>query len=666
MGANSPLPPAGRAGGGPVPPPNSDQPTPNPSRKREGDSYAPDPLIASDIGAYLARHRDKELLRFITCGSVDDGKSTLIGRLLYDTRQIFDDQLASLEVDSKRVGTQGSAIDFALLVDGLAAEREQGITIDVAYRFFATQTRKFIVADTPGHEQYTRNMVTGASTADAAVLLVDARKGVLTQTRRHSYLAQLVGVRRVVLAVNKMDLVAYDRATFEAIVEDYRAVAEATGVTQWDAIPLSGLAGDNVASRSAAMDWHDGPSLIEWLDRVPIEAAGDAGALRMAVQWVNRPSPDFRGFAGQIAAGTVRPGDNVRILPSGRTASVARIVTADGDLDEAIAGQAVTLTLSEEVDCSRGDVIADAARPPQAADQFEVTLVWMDEEPMVAGRGYWIKLATQSASATVRAPKYQVNINTLEHLAAPSVELNAIVVAEMLVDRDLVFEPYADSRLFGGFILIDKLTNATVAAGMIHFALRRASNIHRQQLDVSRETHAQIKQQRPAVLWFTGLSGAGKSTIANLVERKLAAQGRHTFLLDGDNIRHGLNKDLGFTESDRIENIRRVGEVARLMADAGLIVLSAFISPFRAERDMVRAMMAPGEFLEIFVDTPLSEAEQRDPKGLYAKARRGELANFTGIDSPYEPPLEPDVRIDTLTMTVEEAADAVIAALEAR
>jgi bifunctional enzyme CysN/CysC len=628
-------------------------------------------LIAADIGAYLDRQRNKQLLRFITCGSVDDGKSTLIGRLLYDTRQIFDDQMASLEADSKRVGTQGQAVDFALLVDGLAAEREQGITIDVAYRFFATASRKFIVADTPGHEQYTRNMVTGASTADAAVLLVDARKGVLTQTRRHSYLSQLVGIRRILLAVNKMDLVDYDQDVFDAIVADYRLVADATGVEQWEAIPVSGLAGDNVASRSAAMAWYEGPSLIEWLDTVPLGEDAAGSALRMPVQWVNRPNHEFRGFAGQIASGSVRPGDAVRVLPSGREATIARIVTASGDLDEAVAGQSVTLTLAEEVDCSRGDVIADAHAPPQAADQFEVTLVWMDEEPLVAGRGYWIKLAAQTATATIQPPKYQVNVNTLEHLAVPHLELNAIGVAEMLVDRDLVFEPYAvtggrPNKELGGFILIDKLTNATVAAGMIHFALRRASNIHRQHLDVSRETHAQLKGQKPKVLWFTGLSGAGKSTIANLVEKRLAARGRHTFLLDGDNIRHGLNRDLGFTEEDRIENIRRVGEVARLMADAGLIVLTAFISPFRAEREMVRAMMAEGEFVEIFVDTPLAEAEQRDTKGLYAKARAGQLANFTGIDSPYEPPLAPDLRIDTTRMSADDAADAVMAALGLR
>ncbi len=629
-------------------------------------------LIASDIGAYLARHRDKQLLRFITCGSVDDGKSTLIGRLLYDTRQIFDDQMASLEADSKRVGTQGQEVDFALLVDGLAAEREQGITIDVAYRFFATEARKFIVADTPGHEQYTRNMVTGASTADAAVLLVDARKGVLTQTRRHSFLAQLVGVRHVLLAVNKMDLVDFDRDAFDAILAEYRLVAEATGVANWAAIPVSGLGGDNVAARSERMDWHDGPSVLEWLEAVPIPAASEAlRPFAMPVQWVNRPNHEFRGFAGQIAAGTVKPGDEVRVLPSGRKTSVARIVTADGDLSEAAAGQSVTLTLADEVDCSRGDVIAAAEAPPQAADQFEATLVWFDKEPLVPGRGYWIKLGTQTATAAVQPPKYQVNVNSLERLAAPTLELNAIGAAEILCDRDLVFEPYAQegaapSRVLGGFILIDKSTNATVAAGMLHFALRRASNIHRQHLEVSRETHARLKRQKPAVLWFTGLSGAGKSTIADIVESKLHARGIRTYLLDGDNVRHGLNRDLGFTEADRIENIRRVGEVAKLMADAGLIVLTAFISPFQAERHMVRRMMAEGEFIEVFVDTPIEEAEKRDVKGLYAKARAGELKNFTGIDSPYEAPEDAEIRIDTTRMGVDDAADFIVEKLLGR
>jgi bifunctional enzyme CysN/CysC len=632
------------------------------ARRQESD----DQLIARDIGAYLERHRNKELLRFITCGSVDDGKSTLIGRLLYDSKQIFEDQLASLEADSKRVGTQGQALDFALLVDGLSAEREQGITIDVAYRFFSTDKRKFIVADTPGHEQYTRNMVTGASTAEAAVLLVDARKGVLTQTRRHSCLASLVGIRRFVLAVNKMDLVDYDRDVFGAIVADYREFAASIGIDEFVAIPVSGFHGDNVMGPSANTPWYDGPSLIEYLESVPVDAASDAAKpLRMPVQWVNRPNQDFRGFAGMIASGTVRPGDAVRIVPSGRASTVKRLVTMDGDLDEAVAGQSVTLVLAEEIDCSRGDVIAAAEDPPEAADQFEATIVWMADDELLAGRGYWLKLATQTVTATVHEPKYQINVNSLEHLAAQTLELNAIGVAEIATDREIVFEPYAveggsPNRALGGFILIDKLTNATVACGMLHFALRRAHNIHWQAVDVSRETHASQKRQKPAVLWLTGLSGAGKSTVANLVEKKLLAMGRHTFLLDGDNIRHRLNKDLGFTEADRIENIRRVGEVARLMADAGLIVITAFISPFRAEREMVRGMLPEGEFIEIFIDTPLAEAERRDTKGLYAKARSGELANFTGIDSPYEAPEKPELRIDTTKLAAEEAADAIV------
>ena len=604
------------------------------------------------------------LLRFLTCGSVDDGKSTLIGRLLYETRQIFDDQFAALEADSKRHGTQGEAIDFALLVDGLSAEREQGITIDVAYRYFATPNRKFIVADTPGHEQYTRNMVTGASTADLAVILVDARKGVLTQTRRHSYLAHLLGIRRFVLAVNKMDLVDYDQGAFDAIAADYRVFAGKIGVSDWVAIPVSGLNGDNVVGRSEAMPWYAGSSLLEHLDSVPVEAEADAAKpLRMPVQWVNRPNQDFRGFAGQIASGSVAPGAEVRIVPSGRVTRVERIVSAGGDLEGAVAGQSVTLTFADQVDCSRGDVIAAGADPPEAADQFEAAIVWMADEPLLPGRGYWLKIGTQTVTATVHEPKYEVNVNTLDHLAAKTLELNAIGVAEIATDREIVFERYADSRVLGGFILIDKLSNATVGCGMLHFALRRALNIHRQHLDVSRETHATLKGQKPAVLWFTGLSGAGKSTIANLVEKKLVARGRHTFLLDGDNVRHGLNRDLGFTDADRIENIRRVGEVARLMADAGLIVMTAFISPFRAEREMVRAMLPEGEFIEVFVDTPLAEAEKRDAKGLYAKARAGELKNFTGIDSPYEEPESPEIRIDTTAMGAEEAADLIVAEL---
>jgi bifunctional enzyme CysN/CysC len=626
----------------------------------------------SDVKAWLASQEKKELLRFITCGSVDDGKSTLIGRLLYETQAIFDDQLAALEADSKRHGTQGEAVDFALLVDGLSAEREQGITIDVAYRYFSSGKRKFIVADTPGHEQYTRNMVTGASTAELAVLLVDARKGVLTQTRRHSYLAKLLGIRRFVLAVNKMDLVDYDQKTFDDIVDDYMHFASSIGIDQFSAIPISSLNGDNIVALSPAMSWFHGPVLLDQLETVPLDAAADAAKpLRMPVQWVNRPSQDFRGFAGQIASGTMRPGEQVRVLPSGRLTRIERIVTASGDLDEAAAGQSVTVTLADEVDCSRGDVIAAASDPPEAADQFEATIVWMDEHELIPGRGYWLKLGTQTVTATVQQPKYQVNVNTLEHLAAPALALNAIGVAEVATDRDIIFEHYAvegssPNRVLGGFILIDKLSNATVACGMLHFALRRAHNIHRQHLDVSRETHATLKGQKPAVLWFTGLSGAGKSTIANLVEQKLAALGRHTFLLDGDNVRHGLNRDLGFTEVDRIENIRRVGEIARLMADAGLIVLTAFISPFRAEREMVRKLIPDGEFIEVFVDTPLAEAEKRDSKGLYAKARAGELKNFTGIDSPYEAPEQPEIRIDTTRISAEAASEMIIEELMKR
>jgi len=621
---------------------------------------------ASEISDWLRAQDRKELLRFITCGSVDDGKSTLIGRLLYDTRQIFDDQLAALASDSKKHGTRGEKVDFALLVDGLSAEREQGITIDVAYRFFSSEKRKFIVADTPGHEQYTRNMVTGASTADLAVLLVDARKGVLTQTRRHSYLAQLVGIRRFALAITKMDLVDYDQAIFDAIAADYAEFASSIGIDDWMAIPVSGLNGDNVIGPSAATPWYSGPSLLQHLDSVPIDADSDAAKpFRMPVQWVNRPNQNFRGFAGEVASGAIGPDGEVRVLPSGRLTRVVRIATMDGDLDEAVAGQSVTLTFADEVDCSRGDVIVAAADPPQVADQFEATIVWMDEHELVPGRGYWLKIGTQTVTATVQHPKYEVNVNTLEHLAAPTLGLNGIGVAEITTDREVVFEPYAaeggsPNRALGGFILIDKMTNATVACGMLHFALRRALNIHPQHLDVGRETHAQIKGQRPAVLWFTGLSGAGKSTIANLVEKKLVARGRHTFLLDGDNVRHGLNRDLGFTEADRIENIRRVGEVARLMTDAGLIVLTAFISPFRAERHMVRRMIPDGEFIEVFVDTPLAEAEKRDAKGLYAKARSGELKNFTGIDSPYEVPEAPEIRIDTTQVSAEQAADLIV------
>ena len=623
--------------------------------------YKPHELVSTDIEAYLELHQRKTLLRFITCGSVDDGKSTLIGRLLFDTKAIFEDQLAALEADSRRIGTQGENLDYALLLDGLAAEREQGITIDVAYRFFATERRKFIVADTPGHEQYTRNMITGASTADLAVILVDARKGVLTQTRRHSYLAHLIGIEHIVLAVNKMDLVGFDRSRFEAIVAEYGAFAESIGIGAFEPIPMSALAGDNIAARSERMPWYRGSALIEYLETVDVNAAKDRLApFRMPVQWVNRPNLDFRGFAGLIAGGEVNAGDAVRVMPSGKTSHVSRIVTFGGDLPRAVAGQSVTLCFADEIDCSRGDVIVAADAPAQLADQFESTLVWMADEPLLPGRPYWLKLGTQTVTATIQAPKYQINVNTLEHLAAKTLELNAIGVVNLSTDRPVVFEPYAASRDLGGFIIIDKLSNATVAAGLIHFSLRRSQNIHWQALDISRESRARLKNQKPAVLWFTGLSGAGKSTIANLVEKKLHRMNRHTFLLDGDNVRHGLNKDLGFTNADRVENIRRVGEVARLMTDAGLIVIAAFISPFRAERQMVRDMIAAGEFIEVFVDTPLMEAERRDVKGLYKKARAGTLANFTGIDSPYEPPVSPEIHIDTTQVTPLRAADLIV------
>ena len=623
--------------------------------------YKTDDLIASDIDAYLDVHQHKSLLRFITCGSVDDGKSTLIGRLLYDSKMIFEDQLATLEADSKRMGTQGQEIDFALLVDGLAAEREQGITIDVAYRFFATEKRKFIVADCPGHEQYTRNMVTGASTADLAVILIDARKGVLVQTRRHSYLAKLLGIRNIVLAVNKMDLIDYDQAKYDAIVADYTAFATSIGLVDFTPMPISGFKGDNITDPSPNTPWYTGPTLMAHLETVALDNDADQEKpLRMPVQWVNRPNLDFRGFSGQISTGLVRPGDAIRVLPSGKTSTISKIVTLDGELDEAVAGQSVTLCLTDEIDCSRGDVIAAADHPPEVSDQFEATIVWMADEAMVAGRAYWLKLGTQMVSATLHTPKYILNVNTMEHLATKTFALNEIGVAEIATDKPIVFEPYVDNHALGGFILIDKITNATVAAGMLHFSLRRAQNIHWQATDIGREAHATLKNQKAKVLWFTGLSGSGKSTIANEVEKSLNLMNRHTFLLDGDNVRHGLNKDLGFTETDRIENIRRVGEVARLMADAGLIVLTAFISPFRAERDMVRAMLPEGEFVEIFVETPLEVAEARDVKGLYKKARAGQLKNFTGIDSPYEPPHQPEIRVNTVEMTPVDAAAYII------
>ena len=636
----------------------------------DAQSYQAEALIGQDIEAYLAAHEEKTMLRFITCGSVDDGKSTLIGRLLYDSKMIFDDQLSALEAASKKSGTQGEAIDFALLVDGLAAEREQGITIDVAYRFFATEKRKFIVADTPGHEQYTRNMVTGASTADLAVLLVDARQGILTQTRRHAYLVHLLGIKHIVLAVNKMDLVDFDQMRFDEIVADFTHFAATLEMTPPLAIPISGLAGDNITEKSVDTPWYAGPALLPHLETVELaEDAAQQAPFAMPVQWVNRPNLDFRGFSGRLAGGTVKPGDKVRIVPSGKTSTIASIVTmaADAsqcDLAEAVAGQSVTLTLRDEIDCSRGDVIAAADNPPLAADRFEASLVWMDETEMLPGRAYELRIGTQAVSARIQAPKYAVNVNNMEHLAAASLGLNEIGVVELATDRPVVFAPFADSQKLGSFVLIDKLTNATVAAGMLHFSLRRAHNIHWQAVDVDRAAHAALKGQQPKILWFTGLSGSGKSTIANALEKKLHANGKHTFLLDGDNVRHGLNKDLGFTDADRIENIRRIGEVAKLMTDAGLIVLTAFISPFRAERDMVRALVPAGDFIEVHVDTPLDVAERRDVKGLYKKARAGTLKNFTGIDSPYEPPETPEIVVNTTELSADEAADVIIAYLD--
>ncbi|MEY4848183.1 MAG: hypothetical protein RLZZ36_1296, partial [Pseudomonadota bacterium] len=619
-----------------------------------------------DVAARFAEEERKSLLRFITCGSVDDGKSTLIGRLLYESKTIFEDHWRTLTRDSARVGTRQGQIDFALLVDGLAAEREQGITIDVAYRFFSTHRRKFIVADTPGHEQYTRNMVTGASGADLAVVLVDARKGVLVQTRRHSFLVSLLGIRHVVLAVNKMDLVDFDEQRFNAIVDDYRAFATRIGLGDVTAIPLVAVDGDNIVERSTRMPWYQGPTLIQCLEQIDVESDVAHRPLRMPVQWVNRPNAEFRGFAGSIASGIARVGDAVRVLPSGRTTRIHRIVTADGDLQEASAGRAVTLTLEDEVDVSRGDVIAATDAAPESATQFQATIIWMHEEPLLPARSYLLKIGSVTANATMMPIRHRINVNTLEKLAAETLELNDIGVCELQVDRPVVFEPYADSRTLGGFILIDRMTFNTVGAGLLSFALRRAQNLHWQALDVTKPLRAALKGQKPAVLWLTGLSGAGKSTIANLVEKRLAAEGRHTYLLDGDNVRHGLNKDLGFTEQDRVENIRRVSEVARLMVDAGLIVLVSFISPFRAERGAARALFGEGEFLEIFVNTSLAEAERRDVKGLYGKARRGELKNFTGIDSPYEAPEKPELRIDTQEVSAEQAADLIVEQMRRR
>lgn len=621
--------------------------------------------IQHDIESYLEQHESKGMLRFITCGSVDDGKSTLIGRLLFDSKSLFEDQLETITADSKKFGTQDNELDLALLVDGLAAEREQGITIDVAYRYFNTDKRKFIVADTPGHEQYTRNMITGASTADVAILLVDARKGILTQTRRHAYLVSLVGIKNVVLAVNKMDLVKHSEETFNEIVESFSALSEQLKLEHTTAIPMSALNGDNIIEPSQNMSWYHGTTLLSYLETVKIDSDFSIDSpFRLPVQWVNRPNLDFRGFAGTIASGMVKAGDSVRVQPSGKTATVDRIVTQDGDIDSAIAGQAVTLTLKEQVDISRGDVISTTNTPASTANQFESTLVWMDDEPLLPGRPYTLQCGTATATATITDIKHEINVNTLEHAASKKLELNSIGICNINLDRQIAFDNYSDNHTTGSYILVDRITNNTVAAGTLNFALRRSQNIHMQAVDVDKQLRSELKAQKSCVLWFTGLSGSGKSTIANIVEKKLAAQGRHTYLLDGDNVRHGLNKDLGFTDEDRVENIRRIGEVANLMVDSGLIVLTAFISPFIAERQMARSLLDDGEFLEVYVETPLAIAEQRDPKGLYKKARRGDLKNFTGIDSPYEQPESPEILVDTSSMSAEQCAEKVISSLK--
>ncbi|MCA1941807.1 MAG: sulfate adenylyltransferase subunit CysN [Caenispirillum bisanense] len=621
----------------------------------------------TEVEEYLARQEGKDLLRFITCGSVDDGKSSLIGRLLYDCKLLFEDQLAALESDSGRFGTTGSGnLDLALLVDGLAAEREQGITIDVAYRFFTTDKRKFIVADTPGHEQYTRNMATGASTADVAVLLVDARKGVLTQTRRHSYIVSLLGIRHVVMAVNKMDLVDWDQGTFERIAADYRTFAGRLGIDHVTCVPVSAITGGNVTTASPDTPWYDGPTLLAHLETVQVASDARSKPFRLPVQWVNRPHLDFRGFSGTIVGGSVQPGDTVAILPSGRTSTVTRVVTMDGDLARGVAGQAVTLTLADEVDVSRGDVIASAAARPEVTDQFAAHVVWMHGQPLLPGRPYLLRLGTTTVGAQVTELKHRVDVNTLDHSAAKHLDLNEVGMCNLSLDRPVPFDPYAANRDMGGFILIDRLTNATVACGMIDFALRRAGNIHWQATQVDKAARAAAKGQVPCVLWFTGLSGAGKSTVADLVEQELHRMGRHTMLLDGDNVRHGLNRDLGFTDEDRVENIRRVAEVAKLMVGAGLITLVSFISPFRSERRMARELFGEGEFLEVFVDASLAVCEGRDPKGLYRKARAGQLPNFTGIGSPYEPPEAPELRLPAGEETPEALAARVVALLRER
>jgi len=618
-------------------------------------------LISKDIESYLAAHEQKELLRFITCGSVDDGKSTLIGRMLYESHMLFDDQLAALEADSKKVGTQEGEIDFALLVDGLAAEREQGITIDVAYRFFSTDKRKYIVADTPGHEEYTRNMATGASTADVAIILVDASQGVLTQTRRHSFIVSMVGVKRIILAVNKLDLVGYSQEIFNSIKQEYHKFAdEALELEEITAIPISALKGDNIIKSSKNTPWYQGKSIIEYLESVEVASISQSRAFRMPVQWVNRPNREFRGFTGLIGSGCVSIGDRVRILPSGTESRVARIVTYDGDLEFAGAGRSVTLTFEDEIDISRGDIISSADSPCATADQFQARVLWMDDAALMPGRQYLLKSNSQTSPMTLGRLKYKVDVNTLEKLPAKSLEMNEIGICNLSLSSRIAFDPYEKDPVMGGFIIIDRMTNNTVGMGLIDFALRRSDNIHWQSMDVTKESRAEQKSQRPRLIWFTGLSGSGKSSIANILEKKLQSMGRHTIALDGDNIRHGLNRDLGFTKEDRVENIRRVGEASKLMVEAGLICISSFISPFASEREMVRNLVAKDEFVEVFVDTPLEVCESRDVKGLYAKARDGKLPNFTGISSPFEAPENPEIRIDTTTTSAEDAAQQII------
>ena len=620
--------------------------------------------ITADIEGYLKEQEHKSFLRFITCGSVDDGKSTLIGRLLYDSKLIFEDQLESLENESKKIGTQGGDLDFALLVDGLAAEREQGITIDVAYRFFSTDKRKFIVADTPGHEQYTRNMATGASSADLAVILIDARKGILTQTRRHSYIVSLLGIKHVVVAINKMDLVDYSEENFNKIEEEYRNFAGSLNFSSITCVPLSALKGDNITDPSANMDWYDGPTLMTKLETIDISDQSEHAPFRLPVQWVNRPNLDFRGFSGTIASGSVKPGDEIIVLPSAKTSRVKTIATFDGDLDKAIADQAITLTLEDEIDISRGDVITELEHRPETTDQFQAHIIWMHDKPMLPGRPYLIKTTNKTITGEITELKYKVNVNSLEHEAGKVLELNEVGVCNVSLDNTIVFDAYQDNAALGSFIIIDKISNVTLAAGMIDFGLRRATNVHWQAVDVDKDSRSEQKRQKPVVLWFTGLSASGKSTVANLIEKKLQVLGNHTYLLDGDNVRHGLNRDLGFVEADRVENIRRVGEVAKLMVDAGLIVLTAFISPFKQERQMVRELMEDSEFVEIFVDTPIEICEQRDPKGLYKKARAGQIKNFTGFDSPYEAPESAEIHLHMADKTAEAAADEVIAIIK--